>query len=408
VRATTPSRLFVSNIPYEASWEELKAHFAETGCTFVKIHYDEEKGASKGTAVVEYESAESAARAIALMDKSEFRGLTLNVRADLEVDKRPPREHREARGRAAEAPAAAKKSTQEEARLEKARAGVEHLLAMQRLQEVLMKEKQRRATASGPELKVFTHAQELEKILATRREKKMVDTDNSAAPVFDRSPAAAPESPAVNIDAGVSQYRRAERDINYVPRVELAEITQLVQQRAELLREGQVRAAKELSQELLSDHSVACNDDNGTWEVVTVTPAQSKKGSSARKPVPSAPKLASVAPKPVRSEVGADDFADTPLPKRMPRMDSGSAADSADSVMYKRAAHDINYVPRAELAEITRLVQQRALRLGEGQAVAVQELSQELRSAYNVSCNDRDETWEVVTVVPSRKRGGGR
>jgi hypothetical protein len=285
---------------------------------------------------------------------------------------------------------------------------MDHLLAMQRLQEVLAKEKQRRTSTTGPEPKVFTHAQELEKMLAARRQKaSVVDTDARASPAPSQ---VTPVAEGFDSDDGDAApvYKRAERDINYVPRADLAEIAQLVQQRAQWLREGQRAAADALRDELLRQYSVACDDREQTWEVVTVVSGQGKRGGSARKP---AQPIASgpPAPKPVRrSEVGADDFADTlPSSRAAQQEEPGSTGDVVNAT-YTRAERDINYLPKTELAKVTELVQQRAQLLSEGQRGAAEELGQELLSGHSVKCNDRDGTWEVVTVVSSRKRSGGR
>jgi hypothetical protein len=105
--------------------------------------------------------------------------------------------------------------------------------------------------------------------------------------------------------------------------------------------------------------------------------------------------------------VGADDFADTLPSNRTAREEPGSTGDVVNAT-YTRAERDINYLPKAELAKVTELVQQRAQLLSEGQRGAAEELGQELLSGHSVKCNDRDGTWEVVTVVSSRKRSGGR
>mmetsp|Transcript_9760 Transcript_9760/g.18609 ORF Transcript_9760/g.18609 Transcript_9760/m.18609 type:complete len:312 (-) Transcript_9760:47-982(-) len=96
-------RLFINNLAWQVSWQDLKDHFNTVGTVVyadVKKNFD---GRSKGWGVVEYETAEDAAKAMAEMNQSEMAGRTIFVREDREDfetnrntsgSKRPFREQR--------------------------------------------------------------------------------------------------------------------------------------------------------------------------------------------------------------------------------------------------------------------------------------------------------------------------
>lgn len=77
-------RVFVQNLPFECTWQELKEHMCVAGNV---IHADVLRGhdgRSRGCGIVEYETAEEAANAIATMDRSELNGRPVLVREDRE------------------------------------------------------------------------------------------------------------------------------------------------------------------------------------------------------------------------------------------------------------------------------------------------------------------------------------
>lgn len=75
------SRLFVGNLPYSATEDELKSVFAaKWGVVDVRIVTDRETGRSRGFGFVELDSPDSAAAAIAEMDGNDLGGRPLAVR----------------------------------------------------------------------------------------------------------------------------------------------------------------------------------------------------------------------------------------------------------------------------------------------------------------------------------------
>lgn len=75
------SRLFVGNLPYSTTEDEVKSFFASKwGVVDVRIVTDRETGRSRGFGFVELDSPESAAAAIAEMDGNELGGRRLAVR----------------------------------------------------------------------------------------------------------------------------------------------------------------------------------------------------------------------------------------------------------------------------------------------------------------------------------------
>jgi RNA recognition motif-containing protein len=76
------TQLFVSNLPFEANWRDLKEHFSTAGevhRAFVKVS---DTGRSKGIGVVRFLSKEDAENAIATLNGVEFQGRPLDVRFD--------------------------------------------------------------------------------------------------------------------------------------------------------------------------------------------------------------------------------------------------------------------------------------------------------------------------------------
>lgn len=76
-------KVFVSNIPYEFKWKELKELFKkEVGDVSFVIVYSDEKDKSRGCGTVEFDRAESAQKAIDKMHRFDINGRKLVVKED--------------------------------------------------------------------------------------------------------------------------------------------------------------------------------------------------------------------------------------------------------------------------------------------------------------------------------------
>lgn len=76
----TKSRLYVGNLPYNTTVEELKEKFAEAGeVTDAVIISDKFSGKSKGFGFITMGTEEQAEEAIKLFDGKDFGGRTLKV-----------------------------------------------------------------------------------------------------------------------------------------------------------------------------------------------------------------------------------------------------------------------------------------------------------------------------------------
>lgn len=82
-------RLYVSNLPYEVKWPELKDLFKDKVGNEVSYAqmYEDPDGRPSGAAVVEIKSREAAENAIKMLDRSEFRGRKIIVREEREKDR---------------------------------------------------------------------------------------------------------------------------------------------------------------------------------------------------------------------------------------------------------------------------------------------------------------------------------
>ena len=75
-----PSRLFVGNLPYDATEVELKAHFAQAGpVSRVFIPLDRETGRVRGFAFIEFPDSAHAAQAIQQLNQQPFKDRPLVV-----------------------------------------------------------------------------------------------------------------------------------------------------------------------------------------------------------------------------------------------------------------------------------------------------------------------------------------
>jgi RNA recognition motif-containing protein len=83
------ARLFVGNIPYNTTENDLQSHFSQAGnVVSVSILQDRATGRSRGFGFVEMSSQEGATKAIESLHKKEFQGRTLTV------DSAKPRQER--------------------------------------------------------------------------------------------------------------------------------------------------------------------------------------------------------------------------------------------------------------------------------------------------------------------------
>lgn len=73
-------RLFVGNLPYDATEEEIRQHFSTVGnLSYVSIPLDRETGKKRGFAFVEFADAEQAQEAIRQFNNQPFKGRPLAV-----------------------------------------------------------------------------------------------------------------------------------------------------------------------------------------------------------------------------------------------------------------------------------------------------------------------------------------
>jgi RNA recognition motif-containing protein len=73
-------RLFVGNLPYDATEEDIRAHFATAGnLTSVFLPVDRETGRKRGFGFVEFSDAAAAQEAIRLFNNQPFKGRALAV-----------------------------------------------------------------------------------------------------------------------------------------------------------------------------------------------------------------------------------------------------------------------------------------------------------------------------------------
>jgi RNA recognition motif-containing protein len=84
------AKLFVGNLSYSTTEEDLKALFAEAGTIkSVALIKDRETGRSKGFAFVEFETQAEAEKAISMFDGKEFQGRAIKVNLARPREDRP-------------------------------------------------------------------------------------------------------------------------------------------------------------------------------------------------------------------------------------------------------------------------------------------------------------------------------
>ena len=85
-------RIYVGNLPFSASDDEVRALFAEYGTvTAVNLITDRDTGRPRGFGFVEMENAEEADKAIEALDNSDMGGRNLKVNEARPREERPPR-----------------------------------------------------------------------------------------------------------------------------------------------------------------------------------------------------------------------------------------------------------------------------------------------------------------------------
>src|SRR5215467_9968780 len=73
-------RLFVGNLPYDATEDEIRQHFSTVGnLSYVSIPLDRETGRKRGFAFVEFADAQQAQEAIRQFNNQPFKGRALAV-----------------------------------------------------------------------------------------------------------------------------------------------------------------------------------------------------------------------------------------------------------------------------------------------------------------------------------------
>src|SRR5262245_50440433 len=85
-----PVRLFVGNLPYDATEEEIRSHFSRAGSVLnVFIPVDRETGRKRGFAFVEFSDSAVAQEAIRLFHSQPFKGRPLAVNEARARESRP-------------------------------------------------------------------------------------------------------------------------------------------------------------------------------------------------------------------------------------------------------------------------------------------------------------------------------
>jgi RNA recognition motif-containing protein len=88
-----PARLFVGNIPYNTTENDLQDHFSQAGAVVsVNILQDRTTGRSRGFGFVEMNSQDEADKAITLLNKKDFQGRPLTVDSARPREDRGPRQ----------------------------------------------------------------------------------------------------------------------------------------------------------------------------------------------------------------------------------------------------------------------------------------------------------------------------
>src|ERR1041385_7399518 len=85
------SKLFVGNLPFTTTENDLQDHFAQAGTVIgVNVMQDRATGRSPGFAFIEMGSQEEANKAISMFRQQEFQGRPLTVNEARPREERPP------------------------------------------------------------------------------------------------------------------------------------------------------------------------------------------------------------------------------------------------------------------------------------------------------------------------------
>ncbi|KAK9864636.1 hypothetical protein WJX84_000057 [Apatococcus fuscideae] len=80
------STVFVNNLPFRTSWQDLKDHMRRVGdVEYVKI-LEDYNGKSRGCGIVQYHTREDAADAVSRLDGSDLSGRQIGVRLDRKAE----------------------------------------------------------------------------------------------------------------------------------------------------------------------------------------------------------------------------------------------------------------------------------------------------------------------------------
>ena len=80
------NRLYVHNLSWRVSWQDLKDHFRQAGeVIHTKILTEGPGGRSKGCGIVEMDSVDSAANAVEMLNDTELQGRNILIREDLSL-----------------------------------------------------------------------------------------------------------------------------------------------------------------------------------------------------------------------------------------------------------------------------------------------------------------------------------
>lgn len=104
-------RIFVGNLSWETSWQDLKDLFNKVGNVVRADVMEDRRGRSKGCGIVEFETQRGARRAIKKVDGYEFDGRELFIQQDLSIEEREEFEEP-----ASKRKSAARRRTQDDAR----------------------------------------------------------------------------------------------------------------------------------------------------------------------------------------------------------------------------------------------------------------------------------------------------
>ena len=87
-RGPPDRRIFVSNLPFEMKWQEVKDLFRkEVGeVSYVEL-FDDESGKPRGAGVMEFPTAEMAKKAVEKMHRHEYRGRKIVVKEDFDAER---------------------------------------------------------------------------------------------------------------------------------------------------------------------------------------------------------------------------------------------------------------------------------------------------------------------------------